>query len=126
MTIHFNKITEKNKRRELRQRQTHTDEIVWPRIRNRKMLGLKFKRQYSIDKFVLDFYCSELKIAIEIDGSIHELEEINLYDIQRQKYIEGYGIIFIRITNKEISDNSELAFKNLENKIKNLKSPSPL
>ncbi|MBN1639175.1 MAG: DUF559 domain-containing protein, partial [Ignavibacteriales bacterium] len=72
MTKHYNISSEKEKRRQLRQGQTYCEKIVWENVRNRRLLGLKFRRQYSVDKFVIDFYCPEHKIALEIDGEIHE------------------------------------------------------
>lgn len=121
MTLHFNKSSEKEKLRKLRQKQTHCEKIVWMHLRNRKLIGYKFKRQYSIDKFIIDFYCPELKLAVEIDGSIHELEENKIYDLERQNYIEKYGIKFIRIKNEELLENPNKAFQRIEDKIKELK-----
>ncbi|MCJ7552343.1 MAG: endonuclease domain-containing protein [Ignavibacteriaceae bacterium] len=62
MTKHYNKETEKETRRHLRKEQTYCEKIVWMFLRNRQMLGYKFRRQYSIDKYVIDFYCPELKL----------------------------------------------------------------
>jgi len=58
--------------KELRKDQTKAEEIVWREIRNRKFLGLRFKRQFIIEGFIVDFYCDEFALAIEIDGRIHE------------------------------------------------------
>jgi len=71
MSKHYNKSSEKGKRRKLRQNQTNAEELVWRYLRNRHIPGYKFKRQYSIDHFVIDFYCAELKLAVEIDGASH-------------------------------------------------------
>jgi len=120
MTKSYNKPQLKNRRRELRRIQTATEEVVWLQIRNRKLLGLKFKRQYSIDKYVVDFYCPEHKIALEIDGSIHLLDEIKEYDKKRQKHLETFGITFIRVQNVEIESNSEKAFTMIEDEIKEI------
>lgn len=61
------------------------------------MLGYKFRRQYSLDHFVIDFYCSELKLAVEIDGGTHNSPDQKRKDIIRQKYLEGFNIKFVRI-----------------------------
>ena len=71
MTKHYNRKTEEVKRKKLRQNSTYTEKIVWMNLRNRRMLGYKFKRQYSVDKYIIDFYCPELKFAIEVDGISH-------------------------------------------------------
>ncbi len=67
--------------------------------------GCKFRRQYSIGKFIVDFYCPEAKLAIEIDGDTHFTQELRPYDTARQKYIESKGIHFLRFTNKDITEN---------------------
>ena len=118
MTKRFNKKTEKEKRRYLRKEQTFTEKIFWMHIRNRQVLGYKFRRQYSVDHFVIDFYCPELKLAIELDGGVHEKPEQKEYDIARQKYLENFGIYFIRITNDEFMDNPNKAFEKIKTEIK--------
>jgi very-short-patch-repair endonuclease len=119
---HLNKTSEKEKRRKLRRNQTFCEKVVWLHLRNRRMLGYKFRRQYSVDKFVIDFYCPELKLAIEIDGSVHDNPENLRYDRRRQKYIEQFGIVFLRIKNSELLGNENLMFKRIEQTILELKS----
>lgn len=118
MTKHYNKITEKEKRKTFRKEETYCEKLVWRFLRNRQMLGYKFKRQYSVDHFVIDFYCPELKLALEIDGDVHELPEQKEYDKERQKYLEKFGISFIRITNEELLSNPNMAFDRTEKEIK--------
>lgn len=125
MPIHFNRSSEKENRRRLRQEQTFAEKIVWTHLRNRQLIGYKFRRQYSIDKFIIDFYCPELKLAIEIDGNIHEVKDVKIRDAERQKYIENYNVVFLRITNEELLGNPNKAFQKIENKIKELINPSP-
>ena len=120
MTKHFNRTSEKAKRRQLRKDQTYAEKIIWMHLRNRKMLGYKFRRQYSVDKYVIDFYCPELKLAIESDGSVHELPEQKTYDRKRQEYLENYGIKFVRIKNEELFGNPNKAFEKIEMEIKKL------
>jgi len=121
MTKHYNRQQEKEKRRELRQNETIAESNLWSQLRNRGCLGLKFRRQFSIDKYIIDFYCPEYKIAIELDGSVHELEDVKENDINRQKYLEDYGIHFIRITNEEYFANPNKAFDKIEKRIKEIK-----
>ena len=118
MTQNFNKSTEKQKRRQLRKDQTFCEKIVWIYLRDRKTLGYKFRRQYSIDQFVIDFYCPELKLAVEIDGNMHDQPDQKEYDIKRQEYLEKFGITFVRITNDELLGNPNLAFDRIEDEIK--------
>jgi very-short-patch-repair endonuclease len=118
MTKHFNKSSETGKRRKLRQHQTNAEELVWRFIRNRQMLDYKFRRQYSVDRFVIDFYCVELKLAIEIDGGTHNTPEQKKKDIGRQKYLEAFNIKFIRIKDDELFGNPNKAFNKIEKTIK--------
>ncbi len=119
MTKHYNKKEEQEKRRELRRSMTYCEKLVWQHLR-KKQLGYRFLRQYSIDQFVIDFYCPELKLAIELDGDVHEIPEQKEYDIARQKYLETFGITFVRITNEEYLSNPNMAFLKIENAIKAL------
>ena len=112
MTRHYTKKSEQEKRRHLRRNMTPVEKIVWTHLRKRQ-LGHRFLRQYSVDYYVLDFYCPELKLAIEIDGDIHEVPENKIYDRTRQKYIERFGIKFVRIKNEEIMGNANLAFEKI-------------
>ena len=105
MTEHYNKKQMRERRRQLRSNMTFCEKIIWLHLR-KYQLGVKFHRQYSIDCYVIDFYCPELKLAIEIDGDVHEKEEQKEYDINRQNYLENYGITFVRIKNEELLGNN--------------------
>ena len=121
MTKHFNKPSEKEKRKKLRQYQTIAEELVWRFLRNRQLLGYKFKRQYSIDHFVIDFYCPELKLAVEIDGASHSVPGKKQYDIKRERYLEKFNINFIRIKDEELFGNPNKAFMKIEEGVKRLR-----
>ena len=118
MTKHYNKSSEKEKRRKLRQNQTNAEELVWRYLRNKQILDYKFNRQYSIDHFVIDFYCPELKLAVELDGESHNNPEQREYDIKRQKYLEEFNIKFVRIKDEELLGNPNKAFVKIEDLIK--------
>ena len=81
--------------------------ILWQRLRNRQVEGYKFRRQYSIGRFVVDFYCSERRLAIEVDGESHFVEGADLRDRERQGIIEDVGIRVLRFTNREVYENLE-------------------
>lgn len=121
MTQHFNKKSEQEKRRKLRREMTYCERIVWIHLR-KKQLGYRFLRQYSVDHYVIDFYCPKLKLAVEIDGDVHDLPDQKKYDAKRQKYLEDFGIKFIRIKNEEFLGNPDNAFMKIEDKIKLLES----
>ena len=103
----------KDRRRELRKRSTKEEEILWSKIRNNK-IGYKFKRQHSIGGYILDFYCSELRLIIEIDGASHNTQEAKGYDENRDRYFKELGYITVRFLNTEIENN----LKEVLNKIK--------
>lgn len=87
MTRAYNKKTETAKRKKLRKSLQLPEILLWSILKGKK-LGYKFRRQYSVDKYVIDFYCVELKLAIEVDGNSHFLDEkTESYDAVRQKFI---------------------------------------
>ena len=93
--------------RELRQESTEAEKLLWAELRNRKLNGLKFRRQHPLDKFIVDFYCNERKIVVELDGSVHD-EKINKdYDEARTAMLAGLNIIVLRFQNDEVVNNIE-------------------
>ena len=89
----------------LRNNATEEEQILWEKLKGRQMLGCKFRRQYGIGPFIVDFYWPELELAIEIDGSSHTTAVSLENDALRQASIEGHGINMIRFTNKDVRDN---------------------
>lgn len=89
------------RRRVLRQNMTCAEAVVWKYAR-RTGIGVKFRRQQSFKNFVIDFYCSDLQLAIEVDGDTHLDEEVQRYDAWRQQQLESYNIRFIRIPNPRL------------------------
>lgn len=85
----------------LRKNQTPDEKLLWLHLK-RSQLGVRFKRQHPVWMYIADFYCHELKLVIEIDGSIHNLKEIMEHDMIRQKDIISFGIRVLRFKNKEI------------------------
>lgn len=104
MTKVFNKTSEKMKRKQLRSNMPLPEVILWPKLRG-KGLGYKFRRQYSVEAFVVDFCCLELRLAIEVDGDSHYTEDAIIRDKERQRIIEHYGFTFLRFTNREVYEN---------------------
>jgi len=83
------------------------EKLLWVRLKTKQLKGYKFRRQYSVEYFILDFYCPQAKLAIEIDGNSHFYGETPEYDLFRQKSIEEVGIKFLRFTNNDIYQNIE-------------------
>jgi very-short-patch-repair endonuclease len=105
MTLHFNITPLKKRRRYLRSHLPKAEVLLWMHLSNRQMLGYKFRRQYSVDKFVIDFYCPELRLAIEVDGDSHVTPRARVYDRGRQHHIESFGIRFLRVMNEDVYHN---------------------
>ncbi len=98
---------------------TYCEKLIWAYLRKRQMKE-RFLRQYSVDSYVIDFYCARLKLAIEVDGDIHDLLDQKKYDKDRQEYLENFGINFIRIKNDELLGGPDKAFQRIENEIQKL------
>ena len=93
--------------RKLRKNSTEEERKLWNLLRNRKFLNLKFKRQFPIYNYIVDFCCEEKKVVIEIDGGQHNSEENIEQDIQRTKIINEEGYKVFRFWNNEINENIE-------------------
>lgn len=84
----------------LRQNLTPAEARLWRSLRNRQLEGLRFRCQHPVGRFILDFYCPSQKLAIEVDGSVHD-EQVE-YDAVRTKQLEAYGYRVLRFTNEAV------------------------
>ena len=98
--------TKLQRAREFRRSPTAEEATVWSLLRNRRMLGLKFRRQHVIDGFIIDFYCAELQVVLEIDGGIHENLKQSEYDAARTTCLEARGLRVIRVGNDDVSEHT--------------------
>jgi very-short-patch-repair endonuclease len=92
-------------RRILRKNQTPEEKILWDELRNRKLANLKFNRQHSIDGYIVDFYCAEKKLIVELDGAQHFTTEGRLYDQERDRHLASLGNSILRFPNGEIKND---------------------
>jgi very-short-patch-repair endonuclease len=92
----------KNSRRELRRNQTDAEKLFWQRVRAKQCIGLKFFRQYSIGPYILDFYCPQIKLAVELDGGQHNTGDAKTYDEERTNYLQTHGIEVLRYWNHDV------------------------
>ena len=99
----FNIKSQKQLRQKLRNERPVSEKIFWGQLRN-SQLGYKFRRQQGIGRYVVDFYCPELKLVIEIDGATHETEEELKQDKIRQDFLESLGLKILRYRNLEIKE----------------------
>ena len=112
-----------NKRpRQLRQTQTKAEQKLWQKLRNRQLDNAKFRRQHPIKPYVVDFFCQEAKLIVEIDGG-HHAEQIN-QDQERTKFLESKGYKILRFWNNEVLNNIEGVLQTISENLKN-QFPSP-
>jgi len=91
--------------RMLRNRMTNSEKLLWEKLKGKQLLGLRFRRQHPIDFFIVDFYCHDARLVIEIDGEIHKDQAE--YDDGREAEIERFNIKVIRFTNYEVNNDIE-------------------
>lgn len=92
----------KERARQLRKNMTPSERKLWQHLKGKQMMGYDFDRQRPIDQFIVDFYCKALKLAIEVDGSIHDTVEAQRYDEARQLRLESLGVHVLRFRNQQI------------------------
>jgi len=118
------KLTERAK--ELRKNMTPAEKKIWHEVlRNRQFENLRWLRQRPIDNFIVDFYCAKLKLVLEIDGDSHFTEDNKIYDEERTKILEQYGLTVIRFTNKEVMQNMSGVYQTLLQQIEEKKKTYP-
>ena len=111
------------KARRLRNNCTYSEKLLWKYLRNKQIYGYDFDRQKPIDKYIVDFFCNELMLVIEIDGITHEnkLEE----DATRQKSLERLGLFFLRFNALDVVNNIEGVLQIIQYWIQENKTPTP-
>jgi len=113
--FYFGASTELLKRaKQLRMNLTKTESLLWDRLKNKKNFPIRWRRQHPAHKFILDFYCPFLKLAVEIDGDSHLSESAKFYDQDRDKIMLEFGVTTLRFTNDDILKRID----GVENKIR--------
>ncbi len=108
--------------KELREQMTSSEQILWEKIRAGRLNGLKFRRQHPAGKYILDFYCHEFKLVIELDGEIHSDKDQIERDKGRTEDLIDLGMSMLRFKNDEIINNPNHILTLILNHIENLKS----
>src|SRR5437867_9586431 len=109
-----------NRARELREQQTPAEALLWQLLRNRQLIGFKFRRQHQFGDYIADFYCHEARLVVECDGSVHDPNEQWYHDQNRDAYMIAQGLHVLRFTNEQILNETE---KVLEEILRYLPSP---
>ena len=111
--------------RQLRKDQTDTEGKPWSILRNRQLSGVKFRRQFPIGRYILDFYCPEYKLGIEADGGGHYDDNGKRQDEVRAKILSRYGVRIIRFGDSDILNNIEDVHEAICKEIEDGFNPSP-
>jgi ATP-dependent helicase HrpA/adenine-specific DNA-methyltransferase len=96
------KVSTQEYARELRSKTTEAEQKLWSLLRNRQLKGKKFRRQHAISNYIVDFYCNECKLVIELDGKFHTAGEAKEYDAARTALLNELGITVLRFWNEEV------------------------
>jgi very-short-patch-repair endonuclease len=99
----------KQRARAMRHEATPAEQRLWPQLRGRRFTGLKFRRQHVIGSFIVDFYCAEASLVLEVDGETHLGKE--LLDQTRQRWLEDHGLKVLRFWNTEVFDDLEVVIE---------------
>ena len=110
---------------DLRHSMTPAERLLWAQLRTRKLNGFKFRRQHPLNVFILDFYCHEALLSVEVDGNIH----IDLYQKERDKertiILNNFGITELRFSNWEVENQIRKVIERIKEQLKKTQHPSP-
>ena len=109
-----NKPELKNQRKLLRNHSTSAEAILWLLLKDKQLAGRKFRRQHSVGKYIIDFYCPSERLAVELDGEPHFTEGGIKHDEIRTNYINGLDIRIVRFENSEIFDQPETVLADIK------------
>ena len=112
--------------RRLRRDATDAERALWRRLRGKQLEGLKFRRQHAVGRFVLDFYCHECRLAVELDGGQHGEAAHRRRDDTRTAFLERKGVAVLRYSNLEVLQETEAVLEDLRRRaVARRRQPSP-
>jgi len=114
----YNTRSNKNFRKELRNSLTAAEAVLWQNLKGRQLLGKKFRRQISIGRYIVDFYCPEAGLIIELDGDRHFSITMDEYEARRTNYLEEEGLRIMRFENRELYDDLEGVLETIKEALK--------
>jgi len=120
MKIHYNQKL-KSFARELRHKGVLSEVLLWNCLKGRKMRGYQFMRQKPVGEYIVDFYCSKLKLAIEIDGESHDGRFG--YDMERQRFLESIGLTVLRFNDIDVKKDINNVIMTIEGCAENIEQP---
>src|SRR5690349_4465513 len=113
-----NILSKKKFRKQLRNSLTAAEALLWRLLQRRQLERKKFRRQSSIGRYIVDFYCPECRLVIELDGEKHFSITIDEYEAERTKFLEGQGLKILRFENKDLHQNIEAGLANNPGQLK--------
>lgn len=105
--------------RSLRRSMTRSEQRLWLAVRGKQLGGVKFRRQHVLGPYVVDFFCSARRLAIEIDGGVHQDDEQQVHDARRDAWMHGQGVRVLRIPDKLVRDNIEAVLRLIAEAVEN-------
>lgn len=124
MRRRFNRKEQTSTRQELRKRMTPAEVILWNQLRGRAINGFKFRRQFGIGAYIVDFYCPDARLVIEVDGDSHFIPGATEQDRERERFIEQHGIRIVRFTNHEVKEGLDSVMSTIADRLTPSISPS--
>ena len=97
----------------MRHTATNAEQLMWQILRAKRLMNLKFRRQHVIAPYILDFYCYEIGLVIELDGGQHGTDEAIAYDTERTKFLEALDLRVVRYWNHEVSNKTDEVLEDL-------------
>ena len=108
--------------RDMRSHTTSAEAYIWNLVRAKRFLNLKFRRQHVIAPYIVDFYCSEIRLVIELDGAQHGSAEGRMYDAERTLFLNALGLTVVRYWNNEVLKQPEMVLEHLWGLVAELKT----
>ena len=109
----------------MRHTATDAEHLIWQILRAKRFMNLKFRRQHVIKPYIVDFYCHEIGLVIELDGSQHGTADAVEYDAERTKFLEALGLTVVRYWNHDVLGRTDVVLEDLWKRCSELKNTSP-
>ena len=103
----FNPKWQKSRRKRLRNASTSAESTLWLALKNKQVAGLRWRRQFGIGPYIVDFYCPSAKLAIELDGAVHASPEAQDYDDARTRHLAASGVRVLRFENRVVFEQPD-------------------
>ena len=109
----------------MRHAATDAENLLWQLLRAKRFMNLKFRRQHVIKPYIVDFYCHEIGLVIELGGSQHGMDDAIEYDAERTKFLEALGLTVVRYWNHDVLSRADVVLEDLLNVCCELRNTSP-